>query len=88
MVGRFCQPKLGHAVGDELDLMLLIGGSEERAARYSSPPISTYCLPCIRLPRTPSHYIFTLNMATAMFEKRWIMFNIQRDSSSKAEVVH
>jgi hypothetical protein len=32
MVGRFWKPYIGQAIGGELDLMVLIGGAEERAA--------------------------------------------------------
>jgi hypothetical protein len=32
MVGRFWQPYIGQAVGGDLDLMVLIGGAEGRAA--------------------------------------------------------
>jgi hypothetical protein len=28
--------------------------------------LSTYCLPYIRLPKTPNHNMFTLKMATSM----------------------
>jgi hypothetical protein len=46
--------------------MVLIGGAEERAQRHQIQ-LSTYFLPYIRLPKTPSHHKFTLKMATAMF---------------------
>jgi hypothetical protein len=29
--------------------------------------LSTYCLAYVRLPKSPNYYIFTLNMASAMF---------------------
>jgi hypothetical protein len=29
--------------------------------------LATYCLPYIRLPKMPNHYILTLKMATAIF---------------------
>jgi hypothetical protein len=32
LVGRFWKPHTGQAVGGDLDLMVLIGGAEERAA--------------------------------------------------------
>jgi hypothetical protein len=35
MVGRFCKPHTGQAVGGELGLMVLIGGAEERSAIHS-----------------------------------------------------
>jgi hypothetical protein len=44
------------------------------AARSSAPPIrsvhiplTTYCLPYMKLSKMPNKYIFTLKMATAMF---------------------
>jgi hypothetical protein len=39
--------------------------------RYTTPHhhihLATYCLPYMKLPKTPNHDIFTLKMATAMF---------------------
>jgi hypothetical protein len=76
LVGHFWKPYIGQAVGGELDLMVLIGGAEKWAAiqldlsMCSSTPISTMksnCLPYIRLPKIPSHCIFTLKMTTAVF---------------------
>jgi hypothetical protein len=32
MDGRFWQPYIGHAVGEELEMIVLIGGAEDRAA--------------------------------------------------------
>jgi hypothetical protein len=49
--------------------------------------LSTHCLPYIRLPKAPDHYIFTLQMATAVFAKTWIILIIRRGSSPKVEVV-
>jgi hypothetical protein len=50
--------------------------------------LATYCLPYIRLTKTPNHYIFTLKMATAMFTQNDGYFlNIRRGSSPKAEDV-
>jgi hypothetical protein len=54
MVGRFWKPYIGRALGDEFDVMLLIGGAEDRAAIL------------YKASKTPNYYIFTLKMATAM----------------------
>jgi hypothetical protein len=32
----------------------------------------TYCLTYISLPKTPSHYTFTVNMATASFAESFV----------------
>jgi hypothetical protein len=42
----------------------------------------------IKLPQMPKYYLFNLKMATAMFAKHQIIFNIQHSSSPKTEVVH
>jgi hypothetical protein len=51
-VNVFWQLYIDQAVGGELDLMVLFGGAEELY---------------IRLPKTPSHYIFALKIATVVF---------------------
>jgi hypothetical protein len=81
MFGHFWKPYIGQAVGGELDLMVLNGWAEKWAASQDS-------LSYIRLLKTPNHYILTMKMATAVFAKSWIIFNIQHSSSPKAEVVH
>jgi hypothetical protein len=60
IVGGFWKPYIGQAAGGELDLMVLIGGAEERA------PIHFMAGRC-RLPVTPNQYTFTPRMATTMF---------------------
>jgi hypothetical protein len=56
----FWKPYIETAVVGDLDFMVLIGGVEERRA---APQIqlTTYCLPCIRLPKKlqPLPVIFT-----------------------------
>lgn len=34
--------------------------------QYRQIQLTTYCLPYVKLPRTPNHYTFTLKMATAV----------------------
>jgi hypothetical protein len=48
----------------------------------------SYCLSCIRLPKTPIQNIFTMKVANAIFAETLGIFNIWRGSSPKAEVVH
>jgi hypothetical protein len=51
--------------------------------------LATYCLPHIRLPKTPSLYTFILKMAIVMFaETLGNYINIRRSPSRKAEVAH
>jgi hypothetical protein len=33
---------------------------------------ATYCLPNVRLPKSPNHYIFALKMATQVFVETWL----------------
>jgi hypothetical protein len=64
MVGRFWKPCIGQTVGGDLDLMLLIGGTEERAA------IQWEMSMWLRKrgdEKTPKHYMFALKMATTVF---------------------
>jgi hypothetical protein len=46
MIGRFWQPYMGQAVGREFDLMVLIGGAEERPAIPES--IFIHCIPAAK----------------------------------------
>jgi hypothetical protein len=61
-----------------VDLMVLISTAHALLPLDSSPlfcstnqnhqiQLTTYCLPYIRLPKSPNHYTFTLKTATAMF---------------------
>jgi hypothetical protein len=59
---------MGQAAGGELDLMVLIGSPLFRYTnQHHQIQFTTYCLPYIRLPKIPNHYIFTLTMSTAVF---------------------
>jgi hypothetical protein len=67
MVGNFWQPYVGQAVGDELDLLAMIGGAEERAR--SSIPTRRQLLALYRASKKSNYYILTLKMATEMSAK-------------------
>jgi hypothetical protein len=65
-VGRIWKPYIGQAVGGELDLMVLIGGAEERADIQWEKSMWMRK----RLPEPPNLDTFTLKMATAMFAEK------------------
>jgi hypothetical protein len=66
-LGVLWKPYIGQAVGGKLDLMALIGGAEERAAKTKGQELGKY-FPSEIVTRFSFIKVFTSNMLYAYFQ--------------------